>query len=120
MVKADWGTATVEPDAQPADVFDPEAMTTFRAMKPLDLSSSQAQLHERLVELLRHEGELFDCGITCPMKDNPETTCSVCPVTRAHETSGSLEDLKRAHLCRIGTEQERVLTLSHVKRDRGL
>lgn len=110
----------MDPDAEPADVFGPAAEAVFKAMKPLDLSSSKAELDERLVTLVRREAELFDCGITCPLKDKPDASCAVCPVSRANEHSGSVESLRRSQLCRIGAEQERVLMLSAVKRDRGV
>jgi len=69
---------------------------------PIDLDSAEPQLFARLTELLHHEGELDAKGVTCAIKDRDDTTCSVCPLrTQVH---------RLAPLCRIGAEQEEVMT----------
>jgi hypothetical protein len=40
-----------------------------------------------------------------------ESNCSACPVSRAHETAGTLDEMRLTGLCRIGAEQERVSML---------
>lgn len=77
---------------------------------PIDLADPPV-LNQRLVALVETEGALYSRGVTCGVKDRPDTTCCACPI-RAEE--GPL-----APLCNLGREQERVLTLLaiHDRRD---
>lgn len=80
--------------------------------KPIDLTGPP-KLNERLVELVGAEGALADRGVTCAIKDRADTTCSACPIACVDE----IEPI--AALCRVGKEQERVLTLLAVHQARG-
>lgn len=118
-VKADWGaTAVADPPASLG--FDPLALSSSSAMaatkpatadKPLDLSTPEPQLRQWMGELIRREGNLFDCGTTCPLRDLAESTCSACPVSQADREDGTREEMRLAKLCQIGQEQERVSML---------
>lgn len=87
---------------------------------PIDLSTPVPVLREWLGELVRREGNLFDCGTSCSLKDMPDGTCTACPLSRANETSGSLEEMQLTGLCRIGAEQERVLMMLLAKQHHGV
>jgi hypothetical protein len=89
---------------------------TAERQSPLNLASSAEELEAWLLELHRREGNLFDCGLTCPLRDANGSMCSVCPVSRAHETDGTLDEMRLTGLCRIGAEQERVEMLLMAKR----
>lgn len=65
-----------------------------------------------MVDLLRQEGELFEQGVTCPIKDMTDATCLACPMKRDHGTP-------EGKLCRVGQEQERVGTVALAKRHLG-
>lgn len=112
-VKADWGAAVVEPPT-PVQDFDPFgwAESGGMPMKAVNMETPANELHGWLGELLRREGNLDACGITCPLKDLPDATCTACPVSRVHDTS----DPHRQKLCEIGVEQERVLMLLMAQR----
>jgi hypothetical protein len=73
--------------------------------RPIDLSGDTAELRATLMQLLEAESQLFDQGVTCPIKDADDTCCSVCPM------KGS-----KGKLCEVGCEQERVLTTLAVAR----
>lgn len=132
MVKADWGTnaTTAEPPHSPA-LVDPMALASSASMQamqanaekpPLDLSSPEPVLRARLTELVRREGNLWECGTTCPLKDMPDGNCTACPISRAHETNGdgTLDEERMSRLCRVGVEQERVSMLLLAKRHHGV
>lgn len=86
------------------DEPDPFDMPIEEVGEPIDLSDTTARLDVRLRELLAHEGRLFTRGVTCPVKDRDDTTCTACPLSQAG-TSHRLSPL-----CRIGRETENVLT----------
>jgi hypothetical protein len=71
--------------------------------------SSIEDLEARLRELLKREGNCFDAGITCALKDHPEMTCSACPF---HEVG---QDTRKSALCRLSKEQERILSILTAK-----
>lgn len=100
--RANWFVAQVDTADDPDD---PWAMPIEEVGKRIDLRDPRATLELRVGELLRREGNLFDHGITCAIKDKPDTCCHACPVSRAHDPNDPL-----AALCRIGREQERVCT----------
>lgn len=86
------------------DPFGPaEVVPIERRGKPIDLQERPA-LNQRLVELINAEAELFNAGITCAIRDAQDTCCSACPIRHTDE----LDDL--TPLCRLGVEQERLLT----------
>lgn len=69
----------------------------------LDLRS-EPELMVRLTELIGEEGKLDAAGVTCPIRRCRESVCSACPVSQA-ATGSALGEL-----CKIGVEQEVVLT----------
>lgn len=80
--------------------------------QPIDLLHGDARLNRRLVELVAEEGRLYDRGVTCAIKDRPDTACSACPVF-VHAGEGAL-----GQLCALGVEQERTATTLAVQRAR--
>lgn len=95
-------------------------MKPASADRPLDLSTPEPELRSWLVELVRREGNLWNCGTTCPLKDREDTTCTACPVSRARDTDeGTLDEERLKRLCMIGEEQERVSMVLLSKRHRG-
>lgn len=101
--RANWHTAELaELTDWPEDPFEApiEEVGT-----PIDLGSPEARLNVELVELLRRENNLDQAGITCAIKDRPDTTCHACPVSEAARREKPI-----GSLCRLGREQERVLT----------
>ncbi len=92
--------------AVPVDTEDdPFAVPVEEIGERIDLRDPQAALNLRLTELLRRESSLFEQNVTCPIKDAQNTSCHACPVSAAHDR----EDPKGV-LCRVGREQETVLT----------
>jgi hypothetical protein len=91
----------------------PPGQTTIESVgKPIDLRGAPA-LNQRLIELVNMEGVLHQRGITCPIKDREDSTCSACPV-RAERPSDQLHSL-----CQLGRAQERVATELAVLRVNG-
>lgn len=80
-------------------------------MPPISVETSTAELDAYVLDLLNQEAQLFDEGVTCPIKDLRDTTCLACPVSAARDYSEPL-----GRLCRIGQEQERVATVLVAKR----
>jgi hypothetical protein len=110
-VKAVWhnDVAVVEEDG---DVFGEDA-TPVKVMTvgtPIDLNASVATLDKRLCDLLTMEGDLDAIGTTCPIKDNDLTSCFACPLYEGGDPSSTL-----GSLCRIGREQQSVLTILAIK-----
>lgn len=75
------------------------------------LSTPLETLEGRLAELLRREANGFEAGITCPLKDKGDMTCSACPVSEVGRNT------RRSALCRLGREQERIAALIIAKRE---
>lgn len=98
-VKARWFNADAIPAAPAQDVRD--------VGKPILLRGEQ-QLNERLIALVNAESDLFNQGISCAIRDRPDTTCCSCPV------AGVNAELR--NLCDVGQEQERTLTAIAVQR----
>lgn len=73
---------------------------------PVNFDTPSEELQQRLGRLYAREGRLFNAGITCPVKDSPETSCNACPFSQAEKP-----DEARCGLCRIGIDQERIQTL---------
>lgn len=101
--KANWHTDELAELAEWSE--DPFEQPIEEVGTPIDLGDSQARLNVELVELLRRETNLDRVGITCAIKDRADTTCHACPVS---EASRNVKPL--GALCRLGREQERVLT----------
>jgi hypothetical protein len=87
------------------DAPDPFAAPVEEVGERVDLRNPRAVLQLRLDELIRHEGNLFAKGLTCPIKDRSDSTCHACPVSKAADPDDAL-----GVLCRIGREQETTLT----------
>jgi hypothetical protein len=103
---------------------DPFQATDFKVMEPVVDSWGQQLvgietpidvLQARLSGLIRREGALFEKGVTCSLKDNPEMSCIACPFSKAE--SPELEG--ECQLCRIGVGQERLSTLILAKHHGG-
>ena len=99
--RANWFTEGVALDGEP----DPFAVPVEEVGTPIDLREPGAVLEIRLRELLHREARLYERSITCSIKDATGSTCHVCPVSQAHDT-----DVPLGVLCRLGREQEVVLT----------
>lgn len=87
------------------DELDPFAVPIEEVGERIDLLEPEARLHLRFRELLDREGRLFNRAVTCAIKDRPDTTCHACPISKAHDRADPL-----GPLCRLGREQEVVLT----------
>lgn len=72
---------------------------------PIDLDGPEAKLNARLVSLVRRENHLDERGITCAVKDRADTSCHACPMSQHEATDSDL-----GMLCRLGREQEQVVT----------
>lgn len=103
-VKARWHAPVFE-----VDQSDPFGDDDEQAV-PLDLDGKQALLNRRLVELLEEESHLFDIGVTCDVRGLPGVSCAVCPISQGNGLGPA------AALCRVGAEQERVVTAIAVGR----
>lgn len=102
--KANWHLP-----ALPVDEGDPLAAPDpiERHGTPISLSDQEARLNTQLLELLRAEGDLFDAGLRCEIKDRSDTCCHACPLQN------------RGELCDLGRQQEDVCTrMAIANRDR--
>lgn len=72
---------------------------------PFDLREPDA-LAPSVAALLNQEAALFNQGITCPVKDRTDTSCSACAYAHHEEDGHPLQPL-----CHVGREQERVATM---------
>jgi hypothetical protein len=101
--KAQWFVEAVVPlDDDQANPFN---MPIEEVGERIDLREPGAILELRYAELLNREANLSDAGLTCPIKDRPDSTCHACPVSQAHDP-----EVRLSALCRIGREQESTLT----------
>lgn len=123
-VRADWGTASLlesGPEVDPFQATDFNVMlsdaTTPISNKPtwgqatVTVETPMDQLRARMGGLLKREAALFDRGVTCPLKDNPEMSCIACPFSKAEAPEQEAE----CQLCRIGVGQERLSTIMLAK-----
>lgn len=95
-MKANWHLEDV-----PVDRSDPFATPAPHAQR-VDLSDP-AMLRAKLTALLTVEGRLADRGVTCALKDRPDSCCSACPLR------GTTRARHLRQLCNVGVEQERTL-----------
>jgi hypothetical protein len=102
-VRADWHEDAETVTSPEVDPFALPSSTPMMTTLPIDTDSQQ--LFDRLRTLIRHESGLFNKGVTCAVKDLPETCCSACPLNHSDGQGDS------AFLCRVGVEQEHVITL---------
>lgn len=108
-VKADWFLGDLDVAGGP-DPLGPAQTRIEDVGIPIDLEGGEAKLNARLVTLLEQEARLFDQGLACPVKDNPQGCCSACPIRHRDELD------QMTALCSIGVEQERIVTLSVIAR----
>lgn len=99
--RADWFTVGLDEAAEGFDPFD----EIEDLGQPIDLHDRVAVLNARLVLTLRGESNLASSGVVCPIKDRPDTSCSACPVSDAAK-----RETPKSALCRLGREQEEILT----------
>lgn len=104
-VQANWFLGDLDV-AEGPDPLGPAQTRIEEVGTPIDLDGGQAALNTRLLALLEREGRLFDSGLVCAVKDNPQGCCSACPIRHRDELD------QMTALCTIGVEQERVITLS--------
>lgn len=101
--RANWFLQSID-DAE-ADPDDPFQMPVEEVGQRIDLRDPRGKLELRLQELMVRESRLYDRQVTCSIKDRPDTICSACPVSKAHDPGSVL-----GALCRIGRETEAVAT----------
>lgn len=101
--RANWFTDTAPQDLDSEP--DPFSVPIEEVGERIDLRDPEAALQLRVRELLTREGRLDEKGVTCPIKNRSDSTCHACPVSAAHDHEQPL-----GMLCRIGREQELVLT----------
>lgn len=65
----------------------------------IDLRDDPDELFGRLRDLLGEESDLYNQGVVCAVKAKRDTSCHACPFRGRY-----------GQLCRVGTEQEEVLT----------
>lgn len=84
---------------------DPFSAPIEEVGERIDLRDPRAALELRIRELMRREANLYESGLTCPIKDRADSTCHCCPVSAARD-----EEKPLGVLCRLGREEETVLT----------
>jgi hypothetical protein len=113
-IEANWGLQALEASADPqVDPFE-SASFAFMAgvdgqpdwMFPISTEDAPEELQRLLGIVVRSEGRLGSIGVTCAIKDSPETTCLACPLSQANNPKSP-----KCQLCRAGCEQERLSTL---------
>jgi len=105
-MKADWFASPL--DTETPDPFADSPLpfgSTF-----ISLESTPEELDQRIRDLVKREARLFDMGITCGLRECSESTCLACPVSKLGDPDSPL-----SALCRIGQEQERVITMRLAK-----
>jgi hypothetical protein len=101
-VKARWHVDLDQLGAGVPDLWAEEVEATGL---PIDLTTTVARLTDELLKTGKKEGYLDSCGITCAIKDRPDTSCWACPLY-----AGDVPDDPRGSLCIVGREQERITT----------
>lgn len=99
-VKANW---FVEASDLPADDPFGEKPRAEVVGRPIELDNAE-QLQARLNGSLTREGELFERGVTCAIKDDAQASCAACPL-RHMDPLDALTPL-----CAVGIEQEQLIT----------
>lgn len=111
-IQATWHTAAVavddtDPFADDTPIEDAVHVPTVGL--PVDVNASKASLDARLADTLRVEAHLAEAGATCEIKWADASTCFACPL---YQGDGDGPD---AQLCRLGREQDTLLTLLAVR-----
>lgn len=84
---------------------DPFDVPVEEVGERIDLTDASERLHARLRILCQREARIAELGITCAIKERPDTACSACPVCQANNPESPI-----SLLCRTGREQEAVCT----------
>lgn len=101
--KADWFVGALDVDE--LGIPDPFDAPVEEVGELIDLSDRRAILKSRVSELLVREEALYNRQVVCEIKDDADTCCSACPLSKAKDSKSQL-----GSLCRIGREQEEVAT----------
>jgi hypothetical protein len=104
-VRANWFTADQAETA--VELRPPMAPAEERIEDigvPFDLRDPHSLL-AALSTLIEQEAALWNHGVSCPIKDRTDTSCSACPIAHHMEQGHRLQPL-----CSIGREQERICT----------
>jgi hypothetical protein len=112
-VRATWHTATVavdDSDPFADDISIEEAVHVPTVGLPIDTHASKESHQARLGETLRREAQLHDQGASCEIKFHDDSTCFACPLYE-----GDRGDTPKANLCRLGREQDTLITLIRVR-----
>lgn len=112
-VRAIWHTATVavdDTDPFADDTPIEEVVHVPTVGLPIDIHASKESYHARLSETLRVEARLFNEGVSCEIKHHDDSTCFACPLYE-----GDRGDTPKAKLCRLGREQDTLITLIRVR-----
>lgn len=79
----------------------------------IDLCGDLDVLQRKLEQSLRAEAALSEEGCVCPIKEDPYASCLACSVR--HRQPGD----PMTSLCRLGVEQDRMLTALAIARHAG-
>lgn len=111
-VKARWSRVdlTIDDDGDPFADDAPREVHIPTVGLPIDVNASEGSLAGRLKNTVRVENDLAQLGAFCELKGMPDTTCFACPL---YEGDG---DTPQAHLCRLGREQDTLITLLAVRK----
>jgi hypothetical protein len=112
-VRAKWHTATVavdDTDPFADDTTIEQAVHVPTVGLPIDLHAPEQAYHARLSESLRYEARLYAEGTSCDIKLHDDMTCFACPLYE-----GDQGDSPKAKLCRLGREQDTLVTLIRVR-----
>lgn len=104
-IKANW---FVDVESANDDPFG-ERVVVEAIGRPIELDNGE-RLATRLDDALSREGQLFTAGITCAIKDDPQASCSACPLRHLDP----LDTL--TPLCAVGVEQESLITRLRILR----
>lgn len=99
VTKANWHNDIIvdDDDSDPFEVHE-------RGL-PIEIGDEEARVSRAMVQTLEREGRLADHGVTCAIKDQPNTTCWACPVYKPPSSKHPI-----SVLCRLGREQDRLVT----------
>lgn len=105
-VRAKWPAPPVEIDT--SDPFDALPARIEDVGVPVDLADEEDVLFRRLVGLVDDEARLHNAGVSCPIKQKSDVSCSACPAAG-----------RFGELCSVGRQQEEVCTRMVVIRELG-
>lgn len=103
MTKANWHMDEI--DVLLEDDEDPFSMPPEEIGERIDLQDEGAHLMVRISELGGRIESMRRRGLSCEIRDTPETTCLACPLS-----SAGVEGHPMRMLCKTGREYDRVCT----------